>query len=54
MLENIRINAEEKRALLYAIKGVGDEVYLLGSCVNPIQFLLIHIEICCWQWKSKT
>lgn len=35
MLENIRIDKSEKRALLYAIEDVDDEVYLLGSRLDP-------------------
>lgn len=35
MLENIRIDKAEKQALLYAIEDVDDEVYLLGSRLDP-------------------
>jgi len=31
MLENVRLDAAEKNALMYAIKDISDEVYLLGS-----------------------
>ncbi len=35
MLENVRIDSVEKRALLHAIKDVDDEVYILGSRLDP-------------------
>ncbi|MCX6150749.1 MAG: nucleotidyltransferase domain-containing protein [Ignavibacteriales bacterium] len=37
MLENIRIDAAEKRALLYAIKDITEEVYLFGSRLNSLK-----------------